>query len=74
LRVDQVGSLLRPSTLKSAFVSYLRKMTGEQELHRVQDACIKELIATQEAHQLPVLTDGEFRVNSRSLSASRDSL
>ncbi len=61
MRVDQVGSLLRPSTLKSAFVSYLRKMTGEQELRRVQDACIKELIATQEAHQLPVLTDGEFR-------------
>ena len=42
MRVDQVGSLLRPSTLKSAFVSYLRKMTGEQELHRVQDALLQQ--------------------------------
>ena len=27
----------------------------------MQDRCIRDLIATQEAHQLPVLTDGEFR-------------
>ena len=61
LRVDQVGSLLRPSILKSAFVSFLKKMSNKQELYQVQDRCIRDLIATQEAHQLPVLTDGEFR-------------
>lgn len=61
LRVDQVGSLLRPPILKSAFVSFLKKISNKQELYRVQNRCIRDLIATQEAHQLPVLTDGEFR-------------
>jgi 5-methyltetrahydropteroyltriglutamate--homocysteine methyltransferase len=61
LRVDQVGSLLRPAGLKSAFADHLLGAIPEEELRHVQDAAIREVIAKQLAHQLPVVTDGEFR-------------
>ena len=61
LRVDLVGSLLRPAGLKSAFAAYLRGAIPADELLQVQDAAVREVIAKQQAHQLPVLTDGEFR-------------
>ena len=61
LRVDQVGSLLRPARLKSAFASHLQGLIPEEELRQVQDAAIRDVLAKQQAHQLPVLTDGEFR-------------
>ena len=61
LRVDLVGSLLRPAGLKSAFAAYLRGAIPADELLQVQDAAVRDVIAKQQAHQLPVLTDGEFR-------------
>ncbi|MDP2601173.1 MAG: methionine synthase [Deltaproteobacteria bacterium] len=64
LRVDQVGSLLRPETLKQAFAKFgLGEITAEQ-LREAQDQAIGEAIAKQEAHQLPVVVDGEFRRTS----------
>src|ERR671925_129908 len=64
LRVDQVGSLLRPSRLKEVFAKYSRGEAGDGELRRVQDDSIREVIAKQEAHNLPIITDGEFRRTS----------
>jgi 5-methyltetrahydropteroyltriglutamate--homocysteine methyltransferase len=61
MRVDQVGSLLRPARLKEAFAGYGRAAVSEDELRRAQDDAIREVVAKQEAHQLPVITDGEFR-------------
>jgi methionine synthase II (cobalamin-independent) len=61
LRVDQVGSLLRPAALKSAFASNLDGRISEDELRRIQDTAVREVIAVQQAHHLPVVTDGEFR-------------
>jgi 5-methyltetrahydropteroyltriglutamate--homocysteine methyltransferase len=61
MRVDQVGSLLRPAELKAVFADYIKGVVGEQELRQVQDESIREVIATQETLQLPVITDGEFR-------------
>jgi 5-methyltetrahydropteroyltriglutamate--homocysteine methyltransferase len=61
MRVDQVGSLLRPDKLKDAFARRGRGETTEDELLAIQDDAIREVIAKQEAHQLPVITDGEFR-------------
>lgn len=61
LRVDQVGSLLRPPKLKAVFVRYLTGQADEQELYEAQDEAILEVVATQEAHALPIITDGEFR-------------
>jgi 5-methyltetrahydropteroyltriglutamate--homocysteine methyltransferase len=61
LRVDMTGSLLRPDRLKETAARYGRGEASAEEFQRVQDECIREVIATQEAHGLPVLTDGEFR-------------
>ena len=61
LRADQVGSLLRPPTLKDAFERHGRGEISDQELRDAQDAAIREVVRQQETHQLPVVTDGEFR-------------
>ena len=60
-RVDQVGSLLRPTKLKEAFAQHSRGRASDEELVTAQDEAIRELIALQEAHHLPIVTDGEFR-------------
>ena len=61
LRVDFTGSLLRPARLQEVAARYGRGEASEDELRREQDACIREVIAKQEAHGMPVVSDGEFR-------------
>ncbi len=61
LRVDQVGSLLRPAALKEAFARHSRKLISDEQLRRAQDDAVRQAIFEQEAHDLPVVTDGEFR-------------
>jgi 5-methyltetrahydropteroyltriglutamate--homocysteine methyltransferase len=64
LRVDQVGSLLRPQRLKDAFVDYGQGRINEKDLRQCQDESIREVVATQVAHDLPIIVDGEFRRTS----------
>ena len=64
MRVDQVGSLLRPQRLKEAFAQYGAGAIDEEGLRAAQDEAIREVIAKQEAHNLPVVVDGEFRRTS----------
>ncbi len=61
MRVDQVGSLLRPWDLKEMFAKQARGEASADELRRAQDGAIRDVIVKQEAHQLPIVTDGEFR-------------
>lgn len=61
MRVDQVGSLLRPSWLKTVFARFHQGRVSEQDLRAVQDEAICDAITKQEAHGLPIVTDGEFR-------------
>jgi len=61
LHADQVGSLLRPQALKDVFARHAAAELGETELREAQDAAIRTLVAQEEAHGLPVVTDGEFR-------------
>jgi 5-methyltetrahydropteroyltriglutamate--homocysteine methyltransferase len=61
MRVDQVGSLLRPEHLKEAFARHARGEMTDEQLRQAQDDSIRAVIAKQEAHRLPVVTDGEFR-------------
>jgi 5-methyltetrahydropteroyltriglutamate--homocysteine methyltransferase len=61
LRVDFTGSLLRPDRLQEVAVRYSRGDASEDELRRVQDECIRDVIEKQEAHGMPVVSDGEFR-------------
>lgn len=60
-RTDHVGSLLRPEGLKRAFHQHAAGQLSREDLVRTQDESIREVVARQSAHGLPVLTDGEFR-------------
>jgi 5-methyltetrahydropteroyltriglutamate--homocysteine methyltransferase len=61
LRVDQVGSLLRPQKLKQVYERHGRGAASDGDLRAAQDEAILSVILQQEAHDLPVLTDGEYR-------------
>lgn len=64
LRVDLVGSMLRPQTLKDAFAKYGKGEIVEEEFRRAQDEAIGDLVAKQVARNLPIVVDGEFRRSS----------
>jgi len=64
MRVDLVGSLLRPAKLKEVFSKHGRGEASDEELGHAQDQAIREVIARQEVHNLPIITDGEFRRTS----------
>lgn len=61
LRVDNVGSMLRPESLRTAFVKRAEDLIDDEDLRAQQDAAITELIAHQERIGFPVIVDGEFR-------------
>jgi 5-methyltetrahydropteroyltriglutamate--homocysteine methyltransferase len=61
MRVDQVGSLLRPAKLKEMFARHGCGDASDEQLRQEQDEAIRAVITKQEAHQLPIITDGEFR-------------
>jgi methionine synthase II (cobalamin-independent) len=61
LRVDQVGSLLRPKKLKNVYDRYGRGAASDVILREAQDEAILSVMVQQEAHDLPVFTDGEYR-------------
>jgi hypothetical protein len=56
LRVDQVGSVLRPQKLKDVYARHGNGEAGDEELRRIQDESIEELIARQEMHGLSILS------------------
>jgi len=64
-RVDQVGSLLRPHALIESFLAHGRGDLSADELRRRQDSAVATVIAEQEAHGLPILSDGEYRTRHR---------
>ena len=64
IRIDHIGSLVRPAILKDVFARFDRGQASRQQLAQTQDDAIREVIAKQEAHGLPVVTDGEFRRHS----------
>jgi methionine synthase II (cobalamin-independent) len=64
LRIDHIGSMVRPAELKEVFARFDRGQTSREELSKAQDEAIRDLIQKQEAHGLPVVTDGEFRRHS----------
>ena len=61
MRVDQVGSLLRPQTLKDTFIRHEQGLVGDEALTQAQDEAIRQVIVRQDAHHLPIITDGEYR-------------
>ncbi len=60
LRVDQVGSLLRPKSLIDAFLSFGQGRSTRQDLdHQIQEA-VHAVVAKQERVGFPIVTDGEY--------------
>jgi 5-methyltetrahydropteroyltriglutamate--homocysteine methyltransferase len=64
IRIDHIGSLVRPASLKDVFARYDRGQASREELAKAQDDAIRDVIEKQEAHGFPVVTDGEFRRHS----------
>ena len=49
-RADHVGSLLRPAPLRQAFRAHGAKEIGDAEFKRIQDQCIRDVVALQACH------------------------
>jgi 5-methyltetrahydropteroyltriglutamate--homocysteine methyltransferase len=64
IRIDHIGSLVRPAKLKEVFARFDRGQADKEELAQAQDRAIDDVIAQQENHGYPVVTDGEFRRHS----------
>lgn len=60
-RADVVGSLLRPAELKEARARVERGEMAAEELRRIEDRLIRDVVAKQEAIGLRAVTDGELR-------------
>jgi 5-methyltetrahydropteroyltriglutamate--homocysteine methyltransferase len=60
-RADQVGSLLRPETLKVARAQFAAGSLDRAGLTAAEDASIRNAIALQESAGLQAITDGEHR-------------
>ena len=71
MRVDHVGSLLRPKSLIEAFLDCGRGEIDSPVLEGLQDNAIREIVRKQEAAGLPVITDGEYRRLNWQVSFSR---
>ena len=60
-RADIVGSFLRPAALKEARAKFEEGSISREELTKVEDELIIDLVAKQKAAGYHVITDGEFR-------------
>jgi len=63
-RGDHVGSLLRPRGLLAAREEHAAGRIPAEELRRIEDDAIREVVRMQEGLGLPAATDGEFRRTS----------
>lgn len=61
LRVDHIGSLLRPEALKKAFLAFGSSQLSREALEAAQDEAVRHVIDRQQRAGLPVVTDGEYR-------------
>ena len=61
LRVDHIGSFLRPESLKAAFRAFAAGDLTAQQLSAAQDDAIRGVIERQQRAGLPVVSDGEYR-------------
>mgnify|MGYP000943970351 FL=1 len=60
-RVDHVGSFLRPKELVEAREKFAKGELSKEELTKVEDKVITELVEKQITNGLKGVTDGEFR-------------
>ena len=61
LRVDHTGGFRKPDRLRDVYAKFAEGKATDEEVRRIQDDSVRALIAREEEHQLPVLSDGEYR-------------
>ena len=61
IRIDHIGSLVRPANLREVFRRFDRGQVSRDEMGKAQEEAIRDVIEKQEKHGFPVVTDGEFR-------------
>jgi 5-methyltetrahydropteroyltriglutamate--homocysteine methyltransferase len=61
VRVDLIGGMHRPEAMLAARAQRDRGELSNDAFQRIVDDAVRDLIAKEEAHGLPVVTDGEFR-------------
>ena len=61
LRVDNLGSMLRPPALLELVQAHNDGGATDDQLRDAQDRAIANPVAEQERHALPIIVDGEFR-------------
>ena len=61
MRTDHVGSFLRPRAVIDAFIARGKDEIDDDDLARVQENAIRDVVAKQEAVGLGVVSDGEYR-------------
>ncbi|MFN0163192.1 MAG: 5-methyltetrahydropteroyltriglutamate--homocysteine S-methyltransferase [Burkholderiales bacterium] len=64
VRADQVGSLLRPESLRRAHSDHRRGHIDEAQLQETTDTAIRDAVRMQESCGLGAVSDGEFRRGS----------
>jgi 5-methyltetrahydropteroyltriglutamate--homocysteine methyltransferase len=64
IRIDHIGSIVRPAKLKEVFGRYDHGQASREELAMAQDEAIRDVIQRQKALGFPAVTDGEFRRHS----------
>ena len=64
LHAEHIGSFVRPQRLVDAARAHKAGKLSDAQFTAVQDDCIREIVAFQEAIGLPSVTDGEFRRRS----------
>lgn len=60
LRVDQVGSLLRPQSLIDAFLAFGQGRATREHLDMQVHEAVRGVVAKQERIGFPIVTDGEY--------------
>jgi 5-methyltetrahydropteroyltriglutamate--homocysteine methyltransferase len=63
-RAEHIGSFVRPPRLIEAARAHKAGRLDDASVRTVQDECVREIVAFQEALGCPSVTDGEFRRRS----------
>jgi 5-methyltetrahydropteroyltriglutamate--homocysteine methyltransferase len=63
-RADHVGSLLRPQALIAARQKFARNELAPEELRRIEQESVREVVKLQEEIGLQLATDGEYQRSS----------
>lgn len=63
-RAEHLGSLLRPKNLLEKLVASEKGQLSNEELTKVEDESVKEIVEVQKEAGFRAITDGEYRYSN----------